>query len=76
MSETRLMSLPDLLCLLEERIKLHGSGRQWALAHNLSEAYLSDVRTGRRLPGGKILKAVGVARVEAYRMLPQTEDPQ
>lgn len=65
----RLVDRQAVIDILSDRLADYPSGRQWAIAHGLSEAYLSDVRSGRRIPGRKILQAIGVARVEAYRII-------
>lgn len=38
----------------------------WAKANGVSPAYVSDVIQGRREPGEKILKALGLKRVVSY----------
>jgi hypothetical protein len=51
-----------------------GKGSQAELARELdvSPQYLHDVLNGRREPGRKILKALGVERVVSYRPLRET----
>ena len=39
----------------------------WAIKHEFSPSYLSDVLNGRREPGEKILKALGLEREHVYR---------
>jgi hypothetical protein len=39
----------------------------WARKNALSPAYVSDVLNGRRDPGSKILKALGLKCVKDYR---------
>lgn len=36
----------------------------WAREHKLSPAYVSDVLNGRRDPGNKILKPLGLCRMD------------
>lgn len=38
----------------------------WAKSHGVSPAYVSDVIAGRREPGKKILKALGLEKVVTY----------
>lgn len=47
-----------------------GTALNWARAHDVSTAYLSDVMTGKRQPGEKILDALGLERVVTYRRKP------
>lgn len=51
---------------LELAIDKEGSARAFAARAGLSEAYVSDVRLGRRLPGPAILLALGLVRVVSY----------
>jgi len=46
-----------------------GSQQRFAKENGFSPAYLSDVLTGRREPGKKILEAVGVERVTLYKKI-------
>ncbi len=61
------MSKPNHLTRLEVVAELRrsctraGSQQSWAKAHGVSPAYVSDVLTGRRDPGGKILAPLGLA---------------
>lgn len=58
------MTIPQKLRQWAERL-----GSQRALAKHLgvSEPYLSDVIHGRRDPGPKLLKALGLDRVVSYQ---------
>lgn len=51
---------------LEAAIAAAGSAKAWALQAGISEAYVSDVRLGRRQPGILILLALGLVRVVSY----------
>jgi hypothetical protein len=66
MSQPVLLNRESIIEMLEIQISKFPSARQWAIANGLSEAYVSDVRSGRRQPGAKILAVLGVQRVEAY----------
>ena len=52
---------------LRQWAKQRGSQRTLARELGVSEAYLSDVINGRRDPGRKLLKALGLERVVDYR---------
>ena len=58
------MAIPQKL---RQSANQRGSQRALAKELGVSEAYLSDVINGRRDPGRKILKALGLERVVAYR---------
>jgi len=63
-STETLLSLGQLLDLL----RVHGGGRQCALAHEagVSEAYVSKVMRGDVEPSDKLLRLVGCRKVIAY----------
>jgi hypothetical protein len=44
-----------------------GCAADWAKANEISAAYVSDVLNGRKEPGEKILRALGLKRVVEYR---------
>lgn len=48
------------------RSKAKPTQAAWAKAHGISPAYVSDVIQGRREPGEKILKALGLKRIVSY----------
>lgn len=48
-------------------IETHGSQKNAAAALGMSAQYLSDVLRGRRTPGPKILKALGLTAVTEYK---------
>jgi len=52
----------DPLAELHAACLAAGSQRAWALAHQVSVQYLSDVLLGRRPPGPSILAALGLRR--------------
>ena len=49
------------------RAQANGNQAAWALQHELSPTYVSDVLTGRREPGRRILNALNLERVMLYR---------
>lgn len=44
-----------------------GCAADWAKANEISAAYVSDVLNGRKEPGEKILRALGLERIIDYR---------
>lgn len=61
------------LVRLEEQITVAGSAKAFALRAGISEAYVSDVRLGRRQPGLSLLLALGLVRVVSYAPAPVEE---
>lgn len=61
------MDKDQLLKMLARACKRSGSQANWAKAHGVSAAYVSDVLAGRRESGDKVLAALGVERVMVYR---------
>lgn len=53
--------------LLDGMADTAGSQKNLAAQLDVSESYLSDVLTGRREPGEKLLEALGLERVVTYR---------
>ena len=56
------MTTEEVLALLRKRCATAGSQSEWARAHKLSVAYVSDVLKGNRLPGHGIVDALGLER--------------
>ena len=54
----------DVVNMLRKAVDKAGSQRDWARANNVSDSYLSDVLTGRRKAGPRILRALRL-RVES-----------
>jgi hypothetical protein len=52
---------------LMRQIDRHGSQKEFAAHHKISEQYISDILLDRREPGKKILDALGFERVITYR---------
>lgn len=63
----RLLDGAAVLALLAAEVARAGTQARWCATHGISTAYLSDVLTGRREPGGKILDRLGLERVPYYR---------
>ena len=64
------MNRAAFLVKLHRYIRDAGSQKAAAIQLGISDAYLCDVKKGRRGPGVKILTALGLARVEQYTELP------
>lgn len=62
-----LITEPEFLGRLHALVEVSGSQKAAAIAWGVSESYLSDVLTCRRLPGPGICAALGYARVNMYR---------
>ena len=71
------MSHAVILAKLRRQCEQSGSLRKAAIALGVSAAYLSDILSGKRQPGPKILAPLGysrtVARTTAYRF---TKEPK
>ena len=52
--------------LLDEAVRKAGSQVAAAARLGISDAYLSDLRRGKRQPGPKVLAALGLARRDVY----------
>lgn len=63
------MTLPQLIIELEHLVNRCGSQKALAERLNVSQAYLSDVLSGRREPGDKILAPLGLTRVVTYQKM-------
>jgi len=60
------VTLGEVRIELTCRVKAAGSQRAAAKTLRVSEQYISDVLCGHRLPGDKMLKALGLMRVVSY----------
>lgn len=67
----RAMRTVDPIAELKRVSAAAGSQRQWALAHGISPAYVTDVLMLRREPGPLILHALGLERVVTYHRKPR-----
>lgn len=56
----------DVIAMLEQEIKKAGSQAAWADNNHISRQYVSDVVNGRRSPGLKVFRALGLFRVVEY----------
>jgi transcriptional regulator with XRE-family HTH domain len=58
-----------VIALLAKRYEESGSQKAFAEANDVSAQYVSDVLKQKREPGEAILKALGLYKVESYRMM-------
>jgi len=58
--------IKDVLEELKHRCKKAGSQGKWARANGLSVPHVSDVLRGKKKPGAKICKALGINIVVSY----------
>lgn len=63
----------DALNALSQAVEKAGSQTAFARQHGISLAYVNDVLQGRREPGDKILRALGMERSVTYRKKPRTQ---
>lgn len=61
------MTHEALINQLRQKVKRCESQTRAADSLDISAQYLNDVLTGKRQPGGKLLKAMGLERVATYR---------
>lgn len=64
-----LITRAELVAILEQAIEDVWSARKFAEREGISEAYISDVRNGRRDPGQMIAEALGYEPVTMYRRI-------
>lgn len=64
------MNRDEVISYIQSVIDSKYQGIQIAFAeeNGISAAYVNDVLRGRREPGKKILDAIGVERITAYRL--------
>jgi DNA-binding transcriptional regulator YdaS (Cro superfamily) len=55
------------------RREVRGNQFAWADRHGISAAYVSDVLSGRRLPGKKITEAMGLEAALLWRVPSQPQ---
>ena len=61
------MTADDVRTMLRDACKKAGTSAAWADKNSLSQAYVSDTLNGRREPGPKILRALGLVLEQNYR---------
>lgn len=60
------MTLDGVIQLLEQACRKTGSASAFAVQHKVSPAYLSDIIARNRMPGPKVLRALGLRKVVLY----------
>jgi len=60
------MTAEKLRDMLRRECERAGSQAAWAKKHGIGPAYISDIISGRREPGAKLLRALGVERMVCY----------
>lgn len=58
---------PAVEARLQKSVNAAGGQSVWAAKHGISVAYVNDVLRGRRLPGDKITKAIGLEKALMWR---------
>jgi hypothetical protein len=66
-NNTPLVEKPAVLAALAQSVAAGGNQLSWCKQNGVSPAYLSDVLSGRREPGPKILDVLGLEPVTVYR---------
>lgn len=67
MKKRELIDQPALLALLRAEVQASGGQAGFARRADVSQAYVADLLAGKRSPGPKILRAMGLERVTMYR---------
>lgn len=62
-----LKSISEVRALLQKNADAHGQAKLYAKHIGVSPQYLNDVLRGRREPGKKMLRALGLDKVVFYR---------
>ena len=57
----------DVIKILQAACKKAGTQAAWAKANGISAAYVTDVLSGKRNAGAKILSALGVEKVVTHK---------
>lgn len=57
----------DVRTRLRKSVNASGGQKAWAEKHDISPQYVCDVLMGRRLPGDKITKALGLEKALLWR---------
>lgn len=68
------MDIDGVISRLKRQVERAGGGAAWCRDNDTSPGYLSEVINGTRVPGPKILDAIGVERVDrepTYRLKPK-----
>lgn len=66
-SPGRWLDSNGVVARLRKSANAAGGQAAWAAKHEISAAYVNDVLHGRRLPGDKITKALGLEKALLWR---------
>src|SRR5215475_6050788 len=66
----RLFNIDDVVRLLRREVQTCGSQEAFANKAGVSQQYIGDILRGQRVPGEKILKALGLEKIAYYRNIP------
>jgi transcriptional regulator with XRE-family HTH domain len=66
----KLFNIDDVVSLLRREVQACGSQEAFATKAGVSQQYVGDILRGQRLPGEKILNALGLEKIAYYRMIP------
>ena len=61
------MTYDQVLQLIERKVRAMGSQKEAAQTWGITEAYLSQILNRVKMPGQKILDALGIEHVDKYR---------
>lgn len=61
------LDIDGVVARLRKSTNAAGGQAAWAAKHEMSAAYVSDVLHGKRLPGDKITKALGLEKALLWR---------
>lgn len=59
------LSIDGVVARLRRQVR--GNQKEWAKRHAISPQYVCDVLAGRRLPGDKITRAMGLEKALLWR---------
>lgn len=65
----------DPVAVLRARVAAAGTQQQFAQEHGVSAQHVSDILSGRRDPGPRVLAILGLTRVITYRRTPPCSTP-
>lgn len=65
-----MMTGDDVVEHLRHQVGLAGGIHAWAVAHGVLDQEVDAIYHGRRPPGGRVLRAMGLVGVRMYRPCP------
>lgn len=70
-----MLTLPEVLARLREACAAAGGQNRWARENGLQYQYVSNVLHGRKPPSDRVLKPLGLRRVEGFEEVGGDHDP-